>query len=76
MMLLIMLLAGCASRAPSSCDVDEGLIVDLPGVQRPAEPVTNRKIITAIRDANDQTEADNSRKAQLRRQLAKCGGES
>lgn len=71
----LILLSGCATKSPSTCEVDRGLIVDLPGVVRPSQPVTNRKIMTAIRDSNDRAELDNTRKDEIRKQLDACSGD-
>lgn len=68
----LILLSGCATKSPSTCEVDRGLIVDLPGVVRPSQPVTNRKVMQAIRDANETTELDNTRKDEIRKQLDAC----
>jgi len=69
--LLLTTLSGCGTTV-SSCSIDTGLIVDSQGVVRPSSPVDNQKLLKAIKDANDERDVDNVRKAQLRRQVGAC----
>lgn len=70
---LIIALSGCATNSVTgSCPVDQALLMDISLPAHPTGPATNSDLLDYALDLNEQVKLDSARKAELRKQLAKC----
>jgi len=71
LMLLLLMLTGCQTAAPSTCNVNTAQITPIE-IPKPVPGLTNGKMADDLRNLIDEVKKDNVRKNGLVEQLKTC----